>query len=176
MRLTATRVVGAHVVVADRHEDERGTFSRTFDAAAFAASGLPVHYPQHSLSTNRMAGTLRGLHLQLAPFEEAKLVRCVRGAMFDVVADTRPGSVTFGRWAAVELSEGDGRAMFVPAGCAHGFQTLQDDTHVLYLIDQVHQPSAAAGYRWDDPTLGVEWPRPISMMSERDRALPLLVP
>lgn len=169
-------VAGAVVVEPPWHEDERGGFARLVDADAFAAAGLPRSYAQHSLSTNVRAGTLRGLHLQRHPHEEAKLVRCTRGAIFDVVADLRPDSPTFGAWAGVELRSGDGRALYVPPGCAHGFQTLEPDTHVLYLIDGPYVPEAATGVRWDDPTLAVTWPLPPGPMSSRDLALPPLHP
>ena len=174
MRFTETAVDGALVVEPTWHEDERGGFARLVDADAFATQGLPAHYVQHSLSTNLRKGTLRGLHLQREPHAEAKVVRCVRGAVLDVVADLRPKSPTYAAWAGVELRAGDGRALFVPPGCAHGFQTLEDDTHVLYLIDRPYEESAAAGVRWDDPTLAIRWPLPPGPMSERDRALPLL--
>jgi dTDP-4-dehydrorhamnose 3,5-epimerase len=176
MRFTETGVLGAVVIESDWHEDDRGRFARLLDVDLFTQHGLPAHYVQHSLSTNVRAGTLRGLHLQRKPHEEGKLVRCVRGSLFDVVADVRPGSASFGTWAGVELSAGDGKALFVPPGCAHGFQTMEDDTHVLYLIDRPYHPGAAAGVRWDDPTLGVRWPLPPGPISERDRALPLLSP
>jgi dTDP-4-dehydrorhamnose 3,5-epimerase len=156
------------------HSDDRGGFARLVDADVFARAGLPSHFLQHSLSTNVHRGTLRGLHLQAEPHAESKLVRCVRGSVFDVVADVRPGSATFGAWAGVDLREGDGKALFVPPGCAHGFQTLEADSHVLYLIDQPYEPAAAGGVRWDDPTLAVRWPLPPGPMSERDLSLPLL--
>lgn len=174
MRFTETAVVGAVVVESPWHEDDRGGFARLVDADLFAQHGLPAHYVQHSLSTNLRRGTLRGLHMQREPYAEAKLVRCVRGAMLDVVADVRRGSATFGAWTGVELRSGDARALFVPPGCAHGFQTLEDDTHVLYLIDRPYEARATDGIRWDDPTLDIRWPLPPGPMSERDRALPLL--
>jgi dTDP-4-dehydrorhamnose 3,5-epimerase len=174
VRLSSTRVEGVLLVDADAHEDERGSFFRAFDAEVFAAAGLPTHFPQHSISTNRRRGTLRGLHWQRAPQAEAKLVRCVRGSIFDVAVDLRPESRTYRQWTGVELRAAAPAALFIPPGCAHGFQTLEDDSDVLYLISVPYQAGAAEGVRWDDPSLSVAWPLTPLGMSDRDRSLPYL--
>ena len=153
-----TEVAGCYVVELERMTDERGSFARTFAAADFAARGLDDRVAECSTSFNAKAGTLRGMHYQAAPHGEAKLVRCTRGAIYDVALDLRPGSETYLRWAGVELSADDGRALFVPDGCAHGFQTLVDGAEILYQISVPYEPAAARGVRWDDPAFGIAWP------------------
>jgi len=165
------------LVECEPSSDERGSFSRVFDAELFAERGLMDRVAQSSVSTNLRAGTLRGLHLQSAPHEERKLVRCTQGGLFDVVADLRAESPTYGQWYGAELTPDNDRMLFVPEGCAHGFQTLEDDTHVHYEISVPFQPDAVDGVRWDDPELGIDWPEPPAsgrIMSPRDAALPLL--
>jgi dTDP-4-dehydrorhamnose 3,5-epimerase len=167
-------VSGAVVVVPEPVEDERGVFARTMDRDLFADHGLPTEWVQCSASYTRSAGTLRGMHLQLAPHEEAKLVRCVRGAVYDVALDLRPDSPSFRAWTGVELSEANRRALHVPPGCAHGFLTLTDDAELLYMMDAPYVPGAAHGVRWDDPAFGIEWPggvRP-ELMADRDAGYP----
>jgi dTDP-4-dehydrorhamnose 3,5-epimerase len=173
MRFTETELAGAFVVDLEPHRDERGFFARAFDAAEFERRGLSGAVAQVSLSHNDRRGTLRGMHFA-APQGETKLVRCVRGAMHDVIVDVRPGSATRGRHVAVELSAGNRRALYVPEGFAHGFQTLADDTEVLYQIAQYHTPGSERGLRFDDPALGIEWPLPVTVISARDRAWPSL--
>jgi len=153
-----TEVAGGYVVEPERLEDERGFFARTFSAREFAARGLDDRVEQCSTSFNAKAGTLRGLHYQAAPHGEAKLVRCTRGAIYDVCLDLRPGSASYLRWTGMELSADDGRALFVPEGCAHGFQTLVDASEVHYQISTPYVPDAARGVRWNDPAFGIEWP------------------
>jgi dTDP-4-dehydrorhamnose 3,5-epimerase len=160
MRLRETPVAGVHIVEPERIEDERGHFARTFAADAFAARGLDARVAQCSTSFNTRRGTLRGMHYQAAPHGEAKLVRCTRGAIYDVAVDLRPGSPSYLRWVGSELSAANGRALYVPEGCAHGFQTLVDDSEVLYQISTPYVPEAARGVRWDDPAFGIEWPAP----------------
>ena len=172
MRFKALPVTGAMEIEAEPEEDARGSFARAFCADEFSAQGLPDHFVQHSLSFNRHAGTLRGLHYQLQRLE-AKIVRCVRGEAFDVVVDLRAGA-DYGKWCAVTLSDRRRNAVFVPAGCAHGFQSLVDETELLYLIDTPYDASAAGGVRWDDPTLAIPWPLADPILSERDRTLPYL--
>ena len=162
---------GVCVVEQERFADERGFFARTYDAAVLG----PV--VQMNTSFNATAGTLRGLHFQAAPHGEAKLVRCTRGAMWDVAVDLRQDSPTRHRWYAVELSEDNGLALFIPEGFAHGFQTLVDETEVLYAMSTAYVPDAARGLRWDDPAFGIEWPEPPPggrTMSPRDAAYPLV--
>lgn len=172
MRFVPTELAGAVVVEPDRHGDERGSFMRTFCEEEFAAAGLPTRFPQCNISANRTAGTLRGMHLNVAGHWESKLVRCVRGAIHDVIVDLRPGSSTFGRWIGVDLTADNGRALFVPEGFAHGFVTLADDTDVHYHMGRSYTPGVDTGFRWDDPAFGIEWPRPPVVISERDATYP----
>jgi dTDP-4-dehydrorhamnose 3,5-epimerase len=173
VRFVETALAGVVVVELEEHIDERGSFARTWCRDEMTAAGLSSELAQCSLSRNRRAGTLRGLHFQRAPHEEAKLVRCTRGAIFDVAVDLRAGSPTRGRWVGVELDPDNGRALYVPEGCAHGFQTLVDDTDVAYMISVPYAPAAADGVRWDDPLLAIDWPvTPERTISERDRGLP----
>ena len=175
MKIVSTPIDGVVLLESTASVDARGAFVRTFDRADFAAAGLVVDFVEHSLSTNNRRGTVRGLHLQTPPDEEVKVVRCVRGRMWDVVADLRPASPTFRTWHAVELDD-TSTAIYVPAGVAHGFQTLADDTAVLYLISVAYAPASASGVRWDDPVLAVEWPESPTVISDRDRSLPTLAP
>ena len=173
MKFTPTKIAGVWIVDLERHEDERGWFARTWCAEEFAARGLPKSFSQCSTSFNRRRGTLRGMHYQVAPHAEAKLVRCVRGAMFDVALDLRASSPTFKHWEGVELTAENGRALCIPEGCAHGFQTLADDTEVLYLIAGEFQPASARGARWNDSQFVIEWPLPEeAILSPRDCGYP----
>jgi dTDP-4-dehydrorhamnose 3,5-epimerase len=168
------RIAGAWTVDVEPSSDERGMFARTFDAALFEERGLNPEVVQCSTSFNERAGTLRGLHYQDAPHGECKLVRCTAGAVYDVLVDLRPESPAHRSWEAVELSSENRRAVYVPRGVAHGFQTLVDGTELLYMIDRPFEPSAARGVRWDDPAFGIDWPDPpgARIMSERDRSFP----
>jgi dTDP-4-dehydrorhamnose 3,5-epimerase len=164
---------GAYVIELEPHRDERGYFARTWCREEFAAHGLNPVVAQCSTSHNEHAGTLRGLHFQRPPHAEAKLVRCTRGAIFDVIVDLRPASATQAVWVGVELTEEGGNAMYVPEGFAHGFQTLTDHADVLYTISAPYVPEAASGVRWDDPVFGIDWPEARERtISERDRAWP----
>ena len=177
MRFVATELRGVVVVELEEHVDERGSFARTWCREEMAAAGLAGDLAQCSISRNPRAGTLRGLHFQRAPHEEAKLVRCTRGAIFDVAVDLRPDSETRGQWVGVELDDRTGRALYIPEGCAHGFQTLVDDTEVAYMISAAYVPEAAAGVRWDDPALAIGWPgAETRTISDRDRGWPDFVP
>lgn len=169
-----TELSGAFVIESEPHTDERGSFARTFCRREFAAHGLVTDFVQCSLSQNHRRGTLRGLHFQRAPHAETKLVRCVTGAIFDVIVDLRPDSLTFRRHVAVELSSDNGRSLYIPAGFAHGFQALTDDATVYYQISDFYVPELSGGVRWDDPAFGIAWPFPPAMLSEKDRALPTL--
>jgi dTDP-4-dehydrorhamnose 3,5-epimerase len=169
MIFTDTGIEGVWVVESERHEDERGFFARTWDPDEFAEHGLNPHLAQCSISFNARRGTLRGLHFQVAPREEAKLVRCTAGSMFDVALDLRTQSPTFRSWFGTTLSGENRRALYVPEGCAHGFLTLADATEVYYQISAPHAPDAARGVRWDDPAFAIEWPGEVSVISERDR-------
>ena len=172
MIFTETGIEGVWVVEPERHEDERGFFARTWDPEEFAANGLNPRIAQCSISFNASRGTLRGLHYQAAPTEEAKLVRCIAGALFDVALDLRTHSPTARSWFGTTLSAENRRALYVPEGCAHGFLTLADATEVHYQISAPHTPDAARGVRWDDPAFAIEWPGDVVVISERDRTYP----
>lgn len=176
MRFTALDLAGAFRIELTPASDERGFFARSWSAQEFETHGLNGKLIQCSISFNRFRGTIRGLHYQVTPHEEAKLIRCTRGAVFDVIVDMRTGSPTFRHWRAVELSAMNRISIYAPEGFAHGFQTLEDDTEVFYQISAVYAPSAACGVRWNDPSLGINWPIANPTMSERDRSLPPLNP
>jgi dTDP-4-dehydrorhamnose 3,5-epimerase len=172
VRFVPTSLTGVYVIEQERHMDERGFFARTWCADEFAEHGLEPNLAQCSVSFNPHRGTLRGLHYQAPPFAEAKLVRCSRGALFDVAVDLRPDSPTFRKWVGSELTEENGRALYVPRGFAHGFLTLADATEVAYQISRPHAPEAARGIRWDDPFHGVAWPERVRVIGSRDRDYP----
>jgi dTDP-4-dehydrorhamnose 3,5-epimerase len=173
MIFSATPLDGAFLVSLDRHPDERGFFARTWCEQEFTTHGLETRLVQCSISVNRRTGTLRGLHFQASPYEEVKLVRCTRGAIFDVIVDLRPDSPTLARYYAVILNADNRDALYVPRGFAHGFQTLEDDTEVLYQMSEFYQPASARGVRWDDPAFGIAWPDVDErIITARDRAYP----
>ncbi len=172
MIFTPLALPGVVLIQPTPHADDRGRFTRVFCAGEFAANGIALPVAQCNVSTNRHRGTLRGLHYQTAPHGEAKLVRVSRGAIFDVIVDLRPDSPRRGQWLAVELSEANGHMLYIPDGLAHGFQTLQDDTTVDYIMSAPYEPSAAAGLRWNDPGLGITWPIPSPILSDRDKGFP----
>jgi dTDP-4-dehydrorhamnose 3,5-epimerase len=165
---------GAFLIESEPITDERGYFARTFCAREFEAHGLDTRMVQCDISSNRIRGTIRGLHYQSPPHSETKLVRCVRGAIYDVIVDLRPASPTFLKWISVELNARELRSLYIPAGFAHGFQTLDNSTDVLYQMSQYHVPQAARGIRWSDPAIAVDWPMVPTMISARDRLYPLL--
>jgi dTDP-4-dehydrorhamnose 3,5-epimerase len=167
-----TPLPGVLEIELEPRADDRGFFARTFCEREFEARGLLTRYPQGNLSRNRERGTLRGLHLQAPPHAEVKVVRCVRGAIFDVVVDLRKGSPTSRQWVGVELDAEKGNALYVPAGFAHGFITLRPDTDVLYQMGEFYLPAAARGFRWNDPAFGIAWPLAPDVISERDRSYP----
>jgi dTDP-4-dehydrorhamnose 3,5-epimerase len=167
-----TELAGATLVDLERHEDARGYFARAYCEREFGAHGLPTRMVQTNVSLTRRAGTLRGMHYQSMPHEEDKLVRCVRGAIWDAIVDIRPGSATYCRWLGVELSESNGRMLLVPKGFAHGFVALSDNATVLYQMSEFYTPGAERGARHDDPAFAIKWPVPVTDMSEKDRAWP----
>lgn len=167
-----TTVAGAWVIEPEPLADERGFFARIWDSHEFAARGLAARLAECSVSYTAASGTLRGLHYQVSPHEEAKLVRCIAGAVFDVAVDLRPDSATFKGWFGIELSADDRRALYVPERCAHGLLTLTDDSEVMYQMSEIEAPEAARGVRFDDPAFGVEWPGPILVINDRDRSFP----
>jgi dTDP-4-dehydrorhamnose 3,5-epimerase len=175
MRFSPTQVPGVVVVDIARHADERGAFARLQCPDEFAAAGIAFAPAQTSLSRNPQAGTLRGLHYQPAPHAETKLVRAVRGRMFDVAVDLRPDSPTFRQWVGEELSADNARALFIPEGVAHGFLTLEPDTDVLYQISPRFTPGHEAGVRWNDPALAISWPAEPRLISQRDATYPDLI-
>jgi dTDP-4-dehydrorhamnose 3,5-epimerase len=170
MRFVDTELPGVVIVEMDLQADERGFYARSWCASEFGARGLNPALAQCGISHNRARGTVRGMHWQDRPWEEAKLVRCTRGAIFDVALDVRRGSITFGQWVARELTADNRRALYIPEGCAHGFQTLADDCEVLYQISVPHHPECARGVRWNDPAFGIQWPLAVSVISPRDAA------
>jgi len=164
-----TELAGAFVIEPERIEDQRGFFARTWCEREFREHGLNPRLVQCNVSFNRRTGTLRGMHFQAAPREEAKLVRCTMGAIYDVVVDLRPDSDTFRKWIAVELTAENRTMVYVPEGFAHGFQTLAEDTEVFYQMSETYAPELARGVRWDDPALGIEWPAAADRtLSDRD--------
>jgi dTDP-4-dehydrorhamnose 3,5-epimerase len=167
-----TDVDGVWVVEPERFEDERGFFARIWDTAEFAQRGMNAGLVQSSISFNGRRGTLRGMHYQAPPHEEAKLVRCTSGAIFDVALDLRAESPTYLRWHGVELSAANRLALYVPEGCAHGFLTLTDDSEVHYLISEFWTPDAGRGVRWNDPAFGIAWPGDVVVVNDRDRTYP----
>jgi dTDP-4-dehydrorhamnose 3,5-epimerase len=167
-----TELDGVVIVVLEPVSDERGTFARTFDASEWSERGLSPTVQQSSVSSNRARGTLRGLHFQEEPHAESKLVRCSRGAIYDVAVDLRRDSPTFCRWVGVELTEENGRMLHIAEGLAHGFLTLTDAADVVYQISNAYVSEAARGVRWDDPVFGIEWPSSPVVISERDRTFP----
>lgn len=168
MRIQETPIRGLLEVQCDPVFDERGHFTRTFDRDLLAEVGADMEVVQMSLSHNRLLGTLRGLHWQAAPGREAKFVRVVRGRIFDVAVDLRPNSPTFGAWAGFELSADNGKAIYIPERFAHGFMTLEDDTEVLYQMNEAYQPELTRTLRWDDPELAIEWPIAPRCISPKD--------
>lgn len=172
MIFTPARLDGVWLVDLDPHEDDRGTFARTWCRREFDEHGLPTELVQCSLSRTRRRGTIRGLHWQAPPHAEDKLVRCSRGTVWDVAVDLRPDSDTYLEHVAVELSEDNGRALLVPKGFAHGFQTLTDDAEVLYKMSEYYEPEAGRGARWDDPAFGIDWPVDDPILHPRDASYP----
>lgn len=174
MRFRDVRPFGAAIIEPEASIDERGLFARLFDATAFRAHGLPTEFVQSSTSFNARRGTLRGLHYQAPPHSEVKLVRCTAGAIFDVIVDVRPQSPSFGRWQSFELSGENRLTLVVPAGFAHGFQTLADGSEIFYQMTRPHVAEAERGVLWNDPDLAIAWPLEPTIMSQRDRQLPRL--
>lgn len=174
MRFTETELAGAFLVDLEPRRDQRGFFARTFDAAEFEAHGLNPVVAQCSLAFNSERGTLRGMHYQVAPATETKLVRCTRGAIHDVIVDMRPESPTYLHHVGVDLAAGDRTSLYVPEMLAHGYQSLVDETEVSYQMGEPYAPGHGRGLLHDDPALGIDWPLPVSVISDRDRSWPAL--
>lgn len=172
MKFVPTSLAGVYRVEPERLTDERGFFARTWCADEMRAQGLDAELSQCSISCNLQAGTLRGMHWQAEPHAEAKLVRCTRGAIHDVALDLRPDSSTFKQWFSAKLTADNHSALFIPPGVAHGFQTMSDDSEVLYQISTPYHAASARGLRWDDPAFGIVWPAAPSLISSRDQAYP----
>ncbi len=176
MQIKPTPIAGLVEVEVTLHQDERGGFARTYDEETFRRAGLPTHWPQCSTSWNRSRGTLRGMHFQVAPREEPKLVRCTAGRVFDVAVDLRKGSRTYLAWHGVELSADRRNALFIPSGLAHGFLTLEDRSEVFYQMSEVFDQALARGVRWDDPVFAIHWPFAPLVISARDAGYPDYAP
>jgi dTDP-4-dehydrorhamnose 3,5-epimerase len=174
MKFLKCDVAGAWLIDPTPHQDERGRFMRAWCSREFAEHGIEFTPLQANMALSVVQGTIRGLHYQVAPVLEAKLVRCTRGAAFDVVVDLRSGSPTFRGWYGAELTADNGRMMYVPEGCAHGVQSTADATEILYMASAVYAPSESRGARFDDPAFGIRWPLPASAVSDQDRNWPLL--
>lgn len=174
MRFEPTPLAGAYLVHMEPRIDARGMFARAFCAREFSALGLETKFVQTNVSTTAQAGTVRGLHFQRAPHQEVKLVRCVKGAIYDVMVDMREGSPTRWRWFGAELSEDNGAALYVPRGFAHGFQALTDGATVLYQVSAFYESDAEGGLRFNDEALGIKWPHAIAELSPKDAAWPLI--
>jgi dTDP-4-dehydrorhamnose 3,5-epimerase len=175
MIFTELPLKGAYIIDLQSIEDERGFFARSFCLQEFAAYGLKNEVAQCNVSFNKKQGTLRGMHFQKPPKAEAKLVRCTRGEIFDVIIDLRPDSPTYCQWEGVALSADNHRSLYIPEGFAHGFQTLQENSEVFYQMFEFYAPECASGVRWDDPAFGIHWPVPNPVMSDKDCSYPLYV-
>jgi len=174
MKFTETTLPGVWLIDLEPREDARGFLARTYCEREFSDQGLNTHWPQCNLTLTKERGMIRGLHFQAEPKPEIKLIRCAIGAIWDVLVDVRPNSATFGKWEAFELTGDNRRSLHVPAGVAHGFQCLRDNSEVFYQMSEFYSPDLARGVRWDDPRIGIRWPLANPMLSEKDRALPLL--
>lgn len=173
MLFIETKLKGAFVVELEKYSDDRGFFSRAWCQKEFKEQGINSQFVQANIGFSKNSGTIRGIHYQIAPFEEAKLVRCIRGAIFDVVLDLRPELPSFKQWFGVELSDENRKMLYVPEGCAHGYQTLVDNTEVFYQVSQVYSPESERGIRWNDPEFDIEWPIDEDLViSEKDQNWP----
>jgi dTDP-4-dehydrorhamnose 3,5-epimerase len=172
MLFTHTPIPSAYLVDLEKRSDERGFFGRAWCAREFAEHGIDVSFVQGNVAVSARRGTLRGMHYQQAPHEEAKLVRCTRGSVWDVLLDLREHSPTFGRSFGVELSAATHRMLYIPPGCAHGYQSLTDDAEVFYLVSNYYNPAAERGVRYDDPAFGIAWPLEVTVLSEKDMSWP----
>lgn len=172
MTFSETTVQGAFLIGIERKYDERGSFARSWCCREFETQGLNPITVQCNISFNEHKGTLRGMHYQKAPHEEAKLVRCTRGSIYDVVVDLRPDSPTFQKYYGAILTSENACALYIPEGCAHGFLTLEDQTEVFYHMSEFFAPGASHGFRWNDPAFAIAWPLEVSVISERDRTYP----
>ena len=172
MRFVPTPLSGGYLIEPELLQDERGFFARTWCGREFGEMGINPNLVQCNISFNRKKGTLRGMHFQKSPYEEAKVVRCTQGRIYDVMVDLRPESGTFKKWFGAELSAENRLSLYIPGGFAHGFLTLSDETEVLYLMSEFFHPECASGVRWDDPAFSIEWPGKVGVISDRDASYP----
>lgn len=172
MKFSETPLKGAFVIELEELQDERGFFARAWCAMEFEQHGLVPRVVQVNMSYNKTKGTLRGLHYQVAPYEESKFVRCTRGALYDIIVDLRKDSETYCQWYGIELTASDRNALYVPRGFAHGLQTLENDTEVFYQVSEFYTPGAERGARYNDPKFAIEWPLPVGGISEKDANWP----
>ena len=168
MIFTETKLKGVYIIELEKLNDERGFFARTWDKEVFEKKGFDSKLVQCNISFNKLKGTVRGIHYQTTPFEESKIVRCTKGKIFDVIIDLRSNSSSYTKWISVELTEQNHYMIFIPKGCAHGFQTLEDDTEVFYQISEFYNSEHYHGIRWNDPKFDIKWPLKISLISEKD--------
>jgi dTDP-4-dehydrorhamnose 3,5-epimerase len=176
MQFIPTALHDAYIIAPAKLTDDRGFFARTWCRQEFAERGLEPNLVQCSVSFNHQRGTLRGMHLQMPPSAETKLVRCTQGAIYDVIVDLRPDSATYLQWTAVQLTAANHQALYIPTGFAHGFQTLADNTEIYYQMSEFYAPESACGFRWNDPSFAIDWPGKISLISDRDRSYPDYIP
>lgn len=174
MIFTETKLKGAFTIEIEKFEDERGFFALNWSADEFAKRGLNARVVQTNISFNKRRGTLRGMHFQTKPHQEAKLVRCTAGSIYDVIVDLREGSPTFRKWFSIEISSTNRVMLYIPEDFAHGFQTLEDSTEVAYQMSEYYHPESARGLRWNDPVIDIRWPLAVSVVSERDTQFDLL--
>jgi dTDP-4-dehydrorhamnose 3,5-epimerase len=167
-----TKFLGVYIIEIEKYEDERGFFARTWDKNQIKEMGLDDNIIQSSMSYNRKKGTIRGMHYQIKPFEETKLVRCTKGKIFDVIIDLRKDSETFKKWISIELSENNHRTLYIPKGFAHGFQTLEDNTEIIYDISQTYNSEYSKGIRWNDKIIDIKWPLEMTVISKKDSMNP----
>lgn len=172
MRFIPTSLMGAYIIEPEKLEDDRGFFARVWCQKEFAERNLDPNIVQSSISFNKKRGTVRGMHLQLPPFAETKLVRCTQGAIYDVIVDLRPHSATYLNWTAEELTAENRKSLYVPKGFAQGFQTLEDNTEIFYQISEFYSAESARGFRWNDPIFKINWREEITVISDRDRTYP----
>jgi len=169
MKFTETFLEGVFMIELEKIEDERGYFARIFDSKKFEVLGLSSKISQISISNNKIKGTIRGMHYQINPFEEDKIIHCIKGKIFDVIIDLRPKSKTFKKWIGVDLTSKNNKIIYIPKGMAHGFQTLENNTEIIYQISEFFMPKFANGVRWDDPAFKIKWPLKPTIISEKDR-------
>ena len=173
MIFKTTKLKGAYLIEIESKKDKRGFFARTFCQRDFKKQGLSFDIVQSSISYNKEKGTLRGMHYQITPYGEEKLVSCLRGAIYDVIIDLRKNSPTYYQWLAVELTSQNNRMLYIPKGFAHGFQTLVDNSEIFYQMSEYYNPDSSRGFRFDDPTIDISWPTKLTVISQKDKELPL---